>query len=178
MIELIEKTIQMLRERVQANLSQIKENQGRIRNILQEPISDQRTGKFDNHYSNSKQLLKENQDLINLQINLVNFLEKYRKMIGTQDVQASQSAASPIARPSINTEPQNRLQASRDQKQPTPSETIDVADIFEKTISGKIPWTRNHPMFKNEDFFQQLMEYYIGQEDYETCGKLSRIKNS
>jgi hypothetical protein len=176
MIELIESTIQMLRERVQSNLARIKINQGQIRSILQEPVSDQRTGKFDTHYSDSKQLLKENQDLINLQINLVNFLEKYKKMINSQDPEVSDSPSTPTVRNNQSSVPANKFQPIRDSSSSHSIEIQDISDLFDKTIDGSIPWCSSHPMFLNETFYNQLMQYYLSVEDYEACDQLSRSR--
>jgi hypothetical protein len=175
MITNIETTIALLRERVTDNLRQINENQVLIRQILQEPLSDQRTRRFEQHYGKSKILLKENQDLISLQVTLVNFLEKYRKVLGVPELSLGESAnketTGKIDRPA-----NSGIQKA--EKNSNGMEMVsDAKDaIFEKTIGGILPWNRFHPMFSSRDFYDRLMEYYLSVENYEACAFLSRSK--
>ena len=78
MIELIQKTISLLKLKVKSNLELINKNQVKIKEILKEPNSSKRTTSFEEHYETNKSLLAENNDFINIQLTLINFLEKYK----------------------------------------------------------------------------------------------------
>jgi hypothetical protein len=76
---MIRKTIDMLREKVKQNLSEIQNNQKEIRELLKQQISVIRTEQLEKRYAINKSLLSENNDFINVQLTLTNFLEKYEK---------------------------------------------------------------------------------------------------
>jgi hypothetical protein len=175
MITNIETTITLLRERVTENLRQINENQALIRQILQEPVSDKRTKRFEQQYGKNKILLRENQDLISLQITLVNFLDKYRKVLEVHELSLGESANKEITGKidrSVNTG------THKSDTNGNARELIADANdsLFDKTISGAIPWNRSHPMFSNQDFYNRLMEYYLSVENYEACAYLSHSR--
>jgi hypothetical protein len=74
---MIRKTIDMLREKVKKNLTQIQNNQKEIRELLKQQVSVIRTEQLEKKYAVNKSLLSENNDFINVQLTLTNFLEKY-----------------------------------------------------------------------------------------------------
>lgn len=74
---MIRKTIDMLREKVKGNLAQIQNNQKEIRELLKQQVSISRTEQLEKKYAINKSLLAENNDFINVQLTLTNFLEKY-----------------------------------------------------------------------------------------------------
>ncbi len=78
MKDLIQQTIELLKLRVKTNLEKIKDNQLKIKEILKQPTSAERTNKFEEQYQENKNLLAENNDFINIQLTLINFLEKYK----------------------------------------------------------------------------------------------------
>jgi hypothetical protein len=78
MKDLIQQTIELLKLRVKTNLEKIKDNQLKIKEILKQPTSSERTMKFEEQYQENKNLLAENNDFINIQLTLINFLEKYK----------------------------------------------------------------------------------------------------
>ncbi|MFN8206221.1 MAG: hypothetical protein U0T82_02280 [Bacteroidales bacterium] len=176
MITNIETTITLLRERVTENLRQINESQALIRQILQEPLSEKRTKRFEQQYGKNKTLLRENQDLISLQITLVNFLEKYRKVLKVHELSLGDSA---------NIETTGTIDRSvstgthKSETKGNASELVEDArdSMFDKTINGTIPWNRYHPMFYNQDFYNRLMEYYLSVENYEACAFLSQSRD-
>jgi hypothetical protein len=175
MITNIETTITLLRERVTDNLRQINENQVFIRQILQEPLSDHRTKRFEQFYGKNKILLKENQDLISLQITLVNFLEKYRKVLGVPELSLGESAKKET--PGKMERPANPGIHEAEKKSNGLEMVTDAKDtLFEKTIAGVLQWNRYHPMFSNQNFYDRLMEYYLSVENYEACALISRTR--
>ncbi len=78
---MIRKTIDMLREKVKQNLTQIQNNQKEIRELLKQQVSIQRTEELEKKYSVNKLLLTENNDFINVQLTLTNFLDKYEDTV-------------------------------------------------------------------------------------------------
>lgn len=72
-------TIDKLRDKVRANLMEIQNNQKDIRELLKQQSSQSRTEKLEKKYEINKGLLAENNDFINVQLTLSNFLEKYEK---------------------------------------------------------------------------------------------------
>jgi hypothetical protein len=77
MNNMIQDTIESLKDKVRANLLEIQTNQKEIRELLKQPISPERTNKLEDRYSLNRELLAENNDFINVQLTLTNFIEKY-----------------------------------------------------------------------------------------------------
>ena len=150
MKELIQKTIALLKLRVKNNLELINKNQVKIKEILKEPNSLKRTTSFEEHYETNKSLLAENNDFINIQLTLINFLEKYKD--------------SPLL---------------KDNPPVIEIETIkDAKELFKLTVKGKIAFDKKHPQFNNESFFRRLLKYYQDIEAYEKCQALINLKKS
>ena len=78
MRELLQKTIVELKKRVKKNLKAINANQKVIKDLLNQPNTKERAVEFEKYYSANKSLLQENNDYINIQLTLINFLEKYK----------------------------------------------------------------------------------------------------
>ncbi len=149
MKDLIQKTIALLKLHVKNNLEAINQNQTKIKEILKEPSSVQRSVNFERHYEVNKSLLAENNDFINVQLTLINFLEKYKN---------SQVFKESI--PLVNTETIN-----------------DEEELFNLTISECIPFDSDHPNFNNGLFFEKLLKYYQDKEEYEKCQELLNLRN-
>jgi hypothetical protein len=77
MKDMIQKTIDSLKDKVRANLLEIQNNQKDIRELLKQPVSQERTDKLEQRYILNRALLAENNDFINVQLTLSNFIEKY-----------------------------------------------------------------------------------------------------
>jgi hypothetical protein len=77
MKDMIQKTIDSLKDKVRANLLEIQNNQKEIRELLKQPVSQERTDKLEQRYILNRALLAENNDFINVQLTLSNFIEKY-----------------------------------------------------------------------------------------------------
>lgn len=77
MKDMIQKTIEVLKEKIRANLLEIQNNQKEIRNLLKQPVSEERSAQLEERYALNKALLAENNDFINVQLTLTNFVEKY-----------------------------------------------------------------------------------------------------
>jgi hypothetical protein len=77
MKEIVLKTIESLKDKVRANLLEIQNNQKEIRNLLKQAPSQERTDNLEERYTLNRVLLAENNDFINVQLTLTNFIEKY-----------------------------------------------------------------------------------------------------
>jgi len=148
MKELIQKTIAILKIRIKNNLEVINQNQTKIKQILQEPKSSERSVNFEKHYEVNKNLLFENNDFIKLQLALINFLEKYK-----------------------NTDMMRELPSDV-----TLYSLGDQEEIFNLTVEGKLVYNTDHPNFNNKDFFEKLLGYYQDKEEYEKCHELLNMK--
>ncbi len=146
---LLQRTIDILKKRVKENLDTINQNQSEIRQLLTQPLSAERTYYIEKHYDINKVLLSENNDFINLQVTLVNFMEKYKDF------------------PILEEEELPDL---------SPDLFMDDHELFELTIQGKLVFNITHPKFEDEEFFQKLLSYYSTLEAYEKCNSLLKTK--
>ncbi len=144
----IEKLITYLKIQIKANLDIINKNNEKLKNLSNINISDDEKEKLIKKLNEeNKKLMEENNDCINLQINLSNFLNKYRfsKSLNTQI--------------SIET-----------------TSLLTENEIFYLTINNKVVIDCNHPALKNENLFNKLLEYYTKIENYEKCKELLEFK--
>ncbi|MFW5657829.1 MAG: hypothetical protein ACOCYF_00115 [Bacteroidota bacterium] len=166
MKKLLQKALDGLKNHVHHNLIEIRKSQMVIRDILQEPVSSDRSDKLDREYKSNKELLKENQDFINLQLTIVSFIEKYSSIIDEGgDEKIFPDEVSEFISP--------------DEKELSPETGPDSDDVlFEKTITGQLEYNIFHPRYKNEEFFARLLKYYQEKEDYEQCSILVNVNNN
>lgn len=143
---MIRKTIDMLRERVKGNLTQIQNNQKGIRDLLKQQVSEKRTELLEEKYAINKALLAENNDFINVQLTLTNFLEKYEDSI----ILADGDGTMPVYK--------------------------DENECFEHTVNGFLIFDHSHPYYNDENFFNRLLIYFQQLEDYEKCSELVNTK--
>jgi len=149
MRELIQKTIDELKFRVKKNLKEINENQMQIKQLLAANNSGERAMEYEKCYSVNKTLLQENNDYINIQLTLINFLEKYK---GT---------------------------AVLDDKLPVVdiySITSEV-EVLDLTLKGIVKFDEKHPKYNNRNFIDKMISYYETMEEYEKCHKLINLKS-
>ncbi len=141
-------TINNLKERVRINLTEIQNNQKVVRYWIKQPESEQKLSELDEKYALNKILLNENNDFINVQLTLTSFLEKYKDSDIFENIQL------------------------QDQKK-----RINEEDCFELTVNGQLLFNSQHPFYDNKKFFDRLLNYFQGIEDYENCNKLVLSKN-
>jgi len=146
---LLQRTIEILKKRVKENLDTINQNQSEIRQLLTQPLSAERTYYIEKHYDINKVLLSENNDFINLQVTLLNFMEKYKDFPILEEEEL----------PELNSEL-----------------FMDDHELFELTIQGRLAFNIAHPKFEDEEFFQKLLSYYSTAEAYEKCNALLKTK--
>jgi hypothetical protein len=149
MKEMMQRTVEILKDKVKNNLLQIQNNQSEIRKLLKEPVSAERSAALEEKYALNKILLAENNDFINVQLTLTNFFDKY----SNSEVFMSKETVN------------------------APVQFKDKKDCFDQTISNQIRYDEHHPYYQDEHFFQKLLHHYQTLEDYERCNELVREKN-
>ena len=144
----ITQTIDSLKAKVRSNLMDIQNNQKIIRDLLKQSVSPERSSQLEEGYALNKVLLSENNDLINVQLTLSNFLDKY----SNSDIFEMANVAAP-------------------------SISISLKECFEKTINGELGFNSQHPFYNDDSFFQKLMTHYQQSEDYENCSRIMQEKS-
>jgi spermidine/putrescine-binding protein len=148
MRELFQKTIEVLKKRVKNNLKAINSNQKVIKELLNQPNTSERSIEFDRYYNANKTLLQENNDYINIQLTLINFLEKYK---GT----AVLNEAMPVV---------------------DIYSITDEVEVLDLTLKGVVAFNEKHPKFNDSGFIDKLIAHYESLEQYEKCQELSNLK--
>lgn len=140
-------TIAMLKEKVKSNLTEIQNNQKEIRSLLKQPASPERSLELEGKYGLNKVLLAENNDFINVQLTLSNFLDKYNN----SEVLESELVTVPLQYRNEN-------------------------ECFELTVNGRLIFNQSHPFYNDDNFYRKLLNYYQKVEDYEACSILVKTK--
>ncbi len=142
----LQQIIDLMRKHVLINLELIKNNESHIREVLNWEQSVERTKELNDSYKYSKTLLSENNDYINLQVSIMNFVNKYQnKFESTSQVKVS--------------EPASFIQ----------NKNLSRDEFFKLTIGSNIPYNDSHPYFRDDTFFMDLLAYYEHNENYEMC---------
>lgn len=148
MRDLFQKTIEVLKKRVKDNLKAINANQKAIKELLNQSNASDKALEFERYYGANKTLLQENNDYINIQLTLINFLEKYK---GTAVLD--------------NTLPVVDIYSITDE--------VEVLDL---TLKGVVAFNEKHPKFRDENFIDKLISHYESLEQYEKCQELYNLK--
>lgn len=148
----LQQIIETMRKHVLKNLELIKTNESHIREVLNWPLSSDRTKELNDSYQHSRTLLSENNDFINLQVSIMNFLNKYKHLVEEEQKVSVTAKANNY---------QNQL--SRE-------------DYFKLTIDNDIVFDSNHPYFEDEEFLNELFTYFEQTENYEMCAQLIKFK--
>jgi len=192
MRELMNKLLEALKARVIENLNSIRVNENEIRQILTEPLSGIRSQKLSERYALSKKILKENEDNLKIQNLIVDFFSKYRNVPDfnkeISELKTLEKGINSFQKGGFNLNQifSNFNEAEKEDKNPQNSEieqdstieTSNTFDILNDTITGRIEYDKNHPMFGNVRFFEKLLNFYIQREEYEVCAKLVKENES
>lgn len=143
---LIQRTIDLLKKRVKENLATINQNQTRLNEMLNQPVSPERTYYSEKNYASNKALLAENNDFISLQLTLLNFMEKHKDTLA--------------------------LREEEEVAEPSTMSFIDEEEIFDLTIQGKLAFETGHPKYGDDLFIHKLLSYYASVEAYEKCNMI------
>lgn len=150
MKEILQTTIEQLRFHVMKNLELVRENEREIKEMLKEPVSPVKAQILSEKYDYSKRVLAENNDFINLQLSIINFIYKYK---GVWDQEGELA-------------PVNEVQAA----------SLSRDECFQLTIDSKLTFDSKHPFYNDESFFDNLLEFFKARENYEKCDELVKVK--
>jgi len=146
---LLERTIELLKKQVRENLRLIDENHSRIMEMLNKALSEEEKEEFKACYTENKRLLIENNDFVNLQLMLIDFMEKHKSSNVLYD----------------------------ELQEEMPEFPIDESIIFDMTVSEELPFDNLHPFFGDDKFFDKLIGYFTSIEAYEKCGELFKARD-
>ena len=148
MVDYISRTIDELKQKVKGNVELINKNQDAIKQMLKHARAEEYAGQYDVYNSKNRELLSQNNDLINVQLTLVNFLDKYKDTA--------------ILKPEI---PMVDIYS-----------ITDIQEVFALTIKGIVPFNEEHPHYNDLSFIEKLIVFYENKEDYEFCLELKKLK--
>lgn len=151
MKEILQNTIEQLRFHVMKNLELVRENEREIKEMMNEPVSVARARILSDKYDYSKKVLSENNDFINLQLSIINFVYKYKHVWDQENELAVVNDCQPVA--------------------------LTREECFQLTVEAKMDYGPNHPFYYDDSFYFNLMEYYQQQEDYEKCDELVKKRS-
>lgn len=153
MFGIFRKNIDVLKQRVRFNLEVINKNEKRIRDLLNEQVSKERAKKLEKLFEFNKSLLEENKDAINLQKSIIEFMEKHK--IEMDDTFH------------LLTNTQELLQIEN---------SLSKDDYFELTINKTLDFDKNHPCINDQEFINDLLDYFTLTEEYEMCSQILKSK--
>jgi hypothetical protein len=150
MIDELKVILEALREEVKQNLNTINRNKEAIK-LLKEASNDTEELRLQikTLYNTNKTLILVNDANLKLQYGINQFIANQQEVIN------SNTASMKIQLPKKN----------------------GKIDFFKLTVNGEIPFNEYHPKFNDEKFIQQLLDYYIKNEEYEECSNIQRLKN-
>jgi len=148
----IEKTIELLKAQVKENLNLIEQNQIKIRKIFEQNKAAELVNNNTLIFTEIEKVLNDNKIFIDLQLNLIAFLEKNKSSFSSND----------------------EIELPSDLESELPTEE---SVMFDMTIQGELIFDKDHPLFANEKFFEKLIRYYTSVENYEKCSELLMARN-
>lgn len=148
MLSHIQRTIDELKQKISTNVSLINSNQSAIKTMVHH--THEFAGQYEEFVQQNRQLLAQNNDLINVQLTLINFIEKYK-----------QTAILEEETPLIDI-----------------YSITDKQEVFLLTVKGIISFNEKHPYYRDKGFIEKLLVYYGGKEDYEKCQELILLMKS
>ncbi|MHC1705366.1 MAG: hypothetical protein AB9846_15780 [Tenuifilaceae bacterium] len=159
--------VNMLKERISNNLKVIKNEEEHIRIILTQPVSSERSALLAASFSVNKKLLAENHDSLNLELQLINYLSKFKEVMKHQNNNNQSS----------NTD-NDKFDLSNFSDDSKEDQSIDNEnnDLLNQTLNGELAFNSSHPKFNDEDFFFELFENFKRIENYEMCSFLLKMK--
>jgi len=159
MIKILREAIDTLKLRIKFNLNLIHSNEEKIKELLDEPVTEIRSEKLKNRFNYNKRLLQENSDSVKLQKELNIYLENY---LNNSEIilDTNKSIKSSIQENDVKND----------------VASISKEDYFHLTIGGAIEFNKQHPYFKDESFLNDLLAYFTETEEYEKCSLIVNLK--
>jgi hypothetical protein len=148
MLTHIQRMIEELKKKIKHNIEVINANQEKIKKNLNDQGSDKQPQKFDEYNHQNKRLMAQNNDLINVHLTLLNFLDKYRE-----------TAILNENLPVIDLH-----------------SVTDEDEMVSLIVKGVVVFDSKHPYYRNSEFIDKLIEYYECIENYEKCQELVKLK--
>ncbi|NOQ24202.1 MAG: hypothetical protein GQ564_02470 [Bacteroidales bacterium] len=173
MIKQLWETVELLKQHVQKNLNIIYENEKEVKEFLKEPVSESRSQKLKVKFQENKLLIIENNDFIRLQLYIIHLIDKYRKPLNNDNTGEQINEENISGNISVSGSGSQIAQQNPVKEEP---KTYTREEIFDLTISGQIQYDYLHPFIDDNDFLNELMEYFIKTEDYEMCKRLKAFK--
>ena len=172
MKEEIQNLIKKLKESLNLNLSQIRDDEVRIKHLLEEPPSKIRSYELSKLFNRIKELQEYNHDLMNTEMKLKNFLFKNYHTIQSQRSNSHHRLEENLS--DLNSLPVN-YNTSREEPEVDHPADAGYQELLEQTISGNITYSVSHPMYGDEKFFIDLFQRSIELEKYELCSFLNSL---
>ncbi|HON19622.1 MAG TPA: hypothetical protein PK990_10720 [Salinivirgaceae bacterium] len=172
----IHQAIDALRQEVTENLKIMRDNEKKARQLLHENGFDPDARKqIDALYDKNRELLKINKEAINLQLQMVNYLNALR---GIKPMCEEKITFSPQME-NLEQNLRNTYNVHNEHSYSSGNVTcskniISFDEVFEKTINGELEYNENHIYFNDDDFYKKLMNHFIEIENYEMCAKIAR----
>ncbi|SRR6056297_1748091 len=94
MINQLRSVVETLKERVNQNLEVIHKNEKKVRSLLEEPVSGERSANLERLYEENKKMLKENHESIQLQLQINKFIESNRNLLKENKEEAKKDLTS------------------------------------------------------------------------------------
>jgi hypothetical protein len=148
MNKLIQKLLNVLKEHVNQNNREIQLNQEEIEKLLSDTTLNTHKKDLEIKYSLNRELLNENSDFVQIQLELSEFMDKYKHLFPG------------------NASENTFKEMDEDNSQ----------NLFKQTVSGKLKFDSAHPQYNNPGFLQELLKYYEIHENYEMCDKLIKLR--
>ena len=161
MNDFLRQIIDVMKERVHANLDIIHNNELLLKEILKEPVSTNRSKKLNEKYDANKKLLAENNESIKIQMSIIKFIDQFKENF-KKDLFLVENS---------------QKKAEKKSKQNSKSYEVSKEDFFELTTSGEVPFDNSHPYFNDREFFDALLAHYTQVENYEMCAVLLKQKD-
>jgi hypothetical protein len=150
MLKHIQRTLEELKLKIKHNVDQIIHNQDTIKGMMHQSRAGELLSQYDTYNNHNKALLNQNNDLINVQLTLINFIEKYKNTSILNDNLPLLDIYS----------------------------ITDLHEVFDLTIKGILPFDEKHPYYCDFEFIDKLIVFYEGKEDYERCQELIKLKEN
>jgi hypothetical protein len=144
---ILKQILEEMKGKVITNLETIKKNEKIVKSSMLEPDSEEKNNFIQSTLSENSSILTNNMDYLDIQLKIVNLMSKYS-----------------------NTELM---------KQPFYSiikQDANNIDFFKETVEGRFVFNEYHPYFRDEEFIDRLMAYYLENEKFEECQNLTKIK--
>jgi len=137
----LEEMLNMMAKRLLSNVDKVKQNAADAKRASELNISK------DLFFERNKKLLTENNELLNLQKGIREYLNKYGESL------------------------ENEQNGHADQHE---EEVYYMEDLIEQTLTGEFEFNENHPGYSHPEFLANLLNEYEKLEAYEQCATVAQ----